>query len=64
MGPKWKDAVVLLEDLPARSLARGQVGTVVEKLGRNRFEVEFDDEQGQNFATLALRGDQLLVLHH
>jgi hypothetical protein len=26
--------------------------------------VEFDDEEGRNFATLTLRADQLLVLHH
>ena len=64
MAPKWKDRVVLLEDVPARHLARGQVGMVVEKLGRELFEVEFDDEEGRNFATLTLRADQLLVLHH
>ena len=64
MKPKWHDAVALLEDLPARHLARGRVGTVVEKLGKDCFEVEFDDDEGQNYATLALKGDQLLVLHH
>lgn len=64
MGPKPKDAVVLLEDLPVRNLARGQVGTVIERLGREIFEVEFDDEEGMNFVTLTLRADQLLVLRH
>ena len=64
MEPKWNDAVVLLEDMPARKLARGQVGTVVEKLGKDVFEVEFDDDGGRNFVTLALRAHQLLVLHH
>ena len=64
MGPKRMDAVALLEDVPARRLARGQVGTVVEKLGQELFEVEFDDERGENFATLALEADLLLVLHH
>lgn len=61
---KTKDRVALLEDVPARHLARGQVGIVVEKLGRELFEVEFDDEEGENFATLPLREDQLLSLHH
>lgn len=64
MSPKRLDTVALLEDLPARNSARGRVGKIVEKLGRELFEVEFDDEEGRNFVTLALRADQLLVLHH
>lgn len=64
MALKAKDTVALLEDVPARHLERGQVGTVLEKLGRELFEVEFDDDEGENFATLALKADQLLVLHH
>lgn len=56
--------VALLEDVPARSLRRGQVGTVVESLGPQVFEVEFSDNEGRTYATLALRADQLMVLHH
>jgi len=63
MALKAKDMVALLEDVPARHLARGQVGTVIEKLGRELFDVEFDDDEGENFATLSLKADQLLVLH-
>ena len=56
--------VALLEDVPERGLRRGQVGTVVEPLAPGVFEVEFSDNQGRTYATLALRGDQLIILHH
>jgi hypothetical protein len=56
--------VALLEDLPERGLRRGQVGTVVEPLAPGIFEVEFSDNDGHTYATLALRTDQLMVLHH
>lgn len=58
------DVVALLEDVPAKGLVRGQVGTVVELLVPGIFEVEFSDDQGRSYATLALKGDQLMVLHH
>lgn len=56
--------VALLDDLPGRALRRGQVGTVVESLAPGVFEVEFSDNEGRTFASLALRSDQLMVLHH
>jgi hypothetical protein len=56
------DVVALTEELPERGLRRGQVGTVVERLGPDVFEVEFSDNDGRTYATLALRGDQLMVL--
>ena len=43
--------VALLEDVPAKGLRRGQVGTVVE-------------DEGRTYASLALRADQLMRLHH
>jgi len=58
------DVVALLTDLPEQGLVRGQVGTVVEHLADNMFEVEFVDDEGQTYAELALPVDQLLVLHH
>lgn len=58
------DVVALLEDLPARGLLRGQVGTVVETVAPGVFEVEFSDNDGRTYASLALRSDQLMVLHH
>ena len=61
---KLLDVVALLEDLPVKGLRRGQVGTVVEALAPGVFEVEFNDSKGKTYASLALRSDQLLVLHH
>ena len=58
------DVVALTEDIPDRGLLRGQVGTVVESLGPDAFEVEFVDNDGRTYATLPLRASQLLVLHY
>ena len=66
--PKRKIAllstVALNVDLPGRKLKRGEVGTVVEILARDVYEVEFCDEDGQTYAELALKGDQLIPLHN
>ncbi len=61
---KLLDALALTEDLPSRKLPRGQVGTVVERLGPGVFEVEFGDNDGRTFAGLALKASQLLVLFY
>ena len=58
------DVVALTEDLPERGLSRGQVGTVVEELVPDIFEVEFSDNEGRTYAILALRADQLMVLRY
>ena len=58
------DVVALVEDLPERGVRRGQVGTVVERLDDGVFEVEFCDNAGRTYATLALRADQVIVLHY
>jgi hypothetical protein len=58
------DVVALTEDRPDRGLRRGQVGTVVELLTPDVFEVEFSDEEGHTYATLAVPAQQLLVLHY
>jgi hypothetical protein len=58
------DVVALITDLPGNGLLRGQVGTVVESLATGVFEVEFSDDQGRTYAQLALRDNQLLVLHY
>lgn len=58
------DVVALTEDLPQKNLFRGQVGTVVELLAPDVFEVEFSNDNGQTYAMLALRADQLMVLHY
>ena len=56
--------VALLENVPEKGLLRGQVGTVVESLEPHVYEVEFSDDSGQTYASLALRSDQLMRLHH
>ncbi|HYX72484.1 MAG TPA: DUF4926 domain-containing protein [Nitrososphaera sp.] len=61
---KLLDTVALLEDLPERKLKRGEVGTVVEILAPEVFEVEFCDDEGQTYAEIAVRGDQLVTLHN
>ena len=58
------DVVALTEDLPARNLSRGQVGTVVEMLDDSVFEVEFSDNEGRTYAMLALPETKLMVLYH
>ena len=62
--PQVLDVVALTEDLPARGLRRGQVGTVVELLAEDVYEVEFSDNAGRTYAALALPAGQLMVLHH
>src|SRR5258708_2841474 len=39
--PKLLDVVALTEDLPDRKLWQGQVGTLVEVLAQDVFEIEF-----------------------
>ena len=62
--PKLLDVVALLEDIPDHGLRRGQVGTVVDELTPDVFEVEFSDDNGRTYALLALRANQLIVLHY
>jgi hypothetical protein len=61
---KLLDVVALTQELPGKELLVGQVGTVVELLGPDVYEVEFADNEGRTFAELAVRADQLLVLHY
>lgn len=58
------ETVALMEDLPQRNLKSGEVGTVVEILAPDVFEVEFSDDDGQTYAMFALRENQLMVLHN
>lgn len=58
------DVVALTEDLPERGLYKGQVGTVVESLVPGVFEVEFSDDEGRAYASIAVQDSQLLVLHY
>jgi hypothetical protein len=58
------DVVALTEDLPQRDLRRGQVGTIIEVLAPDVFEVEFSDDAGQTYASLALPAAQLMILRY
>ena len=64
MQPKLLDVVALLQDQPRSGLLRGHVGTIVENLAPDGFEVEFSDDSGRTYATMAAKSDQLLVLRH
>ena len=61
---KLLDVVALNQDLPEHHLQQGQVGTVVELLAPDVFEIEFSDDDGRTYASLALRADQLFALHY
>jgi hypothetical protein len=58
------DVVALTRDLPHPRLPRGQVGTVVERLDDQTFEVEFSDDEGRAYAITAVPADALLVLRY
>ncbi len=62
--PRLLDVVALTAELPEHGLVRGQVGTLVEQLDDDAFEVEFSDDDGRTYATLALRPSQFMILHH
>ena len=40
------------------------MGTVVETWAPDVYEVEFSDDNGRTYALVALKGDQLMRLHH
>ena len=61
---KLLDVVALLEEKPALRLACGQVGTIVEVLAPDVFEVEFCDGEGRAIGFAELRRSDLLVLRH
>ena len=61
---KLLDTIALVEDIPSRKLKRGEVGAVVEILAPEVYEVEFCDDEGQSYAELALRADQIISLHN
>ncbi len=58
------DVVALREALPDHHLYPGQVGTVVEVLAPEVYEVDFSDDEGQTYAMLPLHASQLLKLHY
>ncbi len=58
--------VALLVDVPEHGLTRGEMGTVVEHLAAGSEKavlVEFADDEGQTYALIDLKPDQLVLLH-
>ena len=58
------DGVALTTDLPDKGLVRGQVGTIVELLAPDVYEVEFSDDEGRAYAQVPLRDQELMILHY
>jgi len=61
---KLLDTVALTVDLPGSGLSRGNVGTVVEILDADVYEVEFVDSEGATYGLEALKSSQLIPLLH
>ena len=58
------DVVALKESLPQHHLCAGQVGTIVEILAPEVYEIDFSDDDGQTYALLPLHSSQLLKLYY
>ena len=58
------DLVAVLSHLPAQRIARGQVGTVVEKSDDAILLVEFSDDQGRAYMVAPCPRDDLLTVHY
>ena len=61
---KLLDVVALTDNMPEQRLQRGQVGTIVEILTPQVYEVEFADLEGRTYASLAIPEHKLIPLHH
>ena len=61
---KLLDVVVLAEDLPQKGLHKGQVGTIIEQLAPQVYEVEFSDLDGKTYATATVPEKLLIRLLH
>ena len=57
------DTVALVTDLPELGLFAGEVGAIVEQLGKDAFEVEFVDASGRTYGLHTLKSVQLVRLH-
>ncbi len=58
------DVIALTEDVPEQGLQRGQVGTVVEILAPDVYDVEFIDAEGRTYALATIQAGQCLKLHY
>jgi len=55
MNKKYEilDVVALLKEIPEKKLKKGQVGTIVEILGKNVYEIEFCNKNGVTIASIS-----------
>ncbi len=60
---KLLDVVALSENLPKEGLLKGHVGTIVENLRDDYFEVEFSNDKGVTYSLISLKSSQLIQLH-
>jgi len=58
------DVVALLGDRPESGLVAGHVGTVVQSLADDYFEVEFSADDGRPYAMVSVPARELMVLHY
>ncbi len=58
------DIIALLIDIPDEKFSVGQVGTIVEVLADDVFEVEFADTRGRTLTNCAIEAKDLLKLTH
>jgi hypothetical protein len=58
------DTVAILKDLPEKKVVFGQVGTIVEKLSEEVFEVEFANKLGETISEFAVKAEDLMRLHY
>jgi len=61
---KLLDVVALLVDKPEEGPVVGQVGTVVEVLAPDVYEIEFLDSKGKTIALTEMKRSEVLVLKH
>ena len=61
---KLLTVVALTADIPEKDLHRGNVGTIVELLDSQNFEVEFSDNDGKTYAIESIKSDLLMALNY
>ena len=61
---KLLDVVALTEDVPQKRLHKGQVGTIVELLAPQVYEVEFSGLDGKTYASATVSETLLIRLIH
>lgn len=61
---KLFDTVAILKNVPDQKVVLGQVGTIVEELDNDFYEVEFSDKNGETISEFAVKADDLMLLHY